>query len=75
VKTALALTHLAAGRQQGIGEAAGLFGGLVQQVQRQPLGRAGANARQPLELLNQPGQGSGVAAQGSAAAESNLGGG
>jgi hypothetical protein len=57
------LPHLAAGRQQGIGEAADLFFRLAQQVQGQALGRAGSDARQSFELVDQPGQGSGETAQ------------
>jgi hypothetical protein len=60
----LALPHLAAGGQQGIGEGLDLFAGLTQQMQRQALGRAGTDARQPLELIDQPGQGPGETAQG-----------
>jgi hypothetical protein len=63
VKAALALTHLAAGGQQRIGERLDLLAGLVQQVQRQALGRARPDAGKPLELINQPCQGSGEAAQ------------
>jgi photosystem II oxygen-evolving enhancer protein 2 len=63
MKAALALAHLAAGRQQGIGEGLDLLAGLAQQMQRQPLGRARTNARQPLELIDQPGQGAGETAQ------------
>jgi hypothetical protein len=55
VKAALALAHLAAGGQQGIGKAVDLLLRLAQQVQGQPLGRARTNAWQPLELVDQPG--------------------
>jgi hypothetical protein len=54
---------LAAGRQQGIGEGLDLLAGLAEQVQGQPLGRAWADARQPLELIDQPGQWAGETAQ------------
>ncbi len=67
METALALAHLAAGRQQGLGEGADLLLGLSQQVQGQPLGGARPDARQSLELVDQPGQGSGETAQGYAA--------
>ena len=40
--------------------------GLAQQMQGQPLCRARADAGQPLELINQSGQGAGEAAQGAA---------
>jgi hypothetical protein len=73
VKADAALTHLAAGRQQGISEAADLFLRLTQQVECQPLGGAGTYTRQPFELVDQPGQGSGVTAQGFVAAGLNLG--
>ena len=55
VEAALALTHLAAGRQQGIGEGMDLLFRLAQQVQGQPLGGARTNAWQPFKLLDQPG--------------------
>jgi hypothetical protein len=55
VEAALALTHLAAGRQQGIGKGMDLFFRLAQQVQGQPLGGARTNAWQPFKLLDQPG--------------------
>jgi hypothetical protein len=42
-------------------------------VQGQPLGRAWTDAGQPLELVDQPGQGSGETAQGCAASRWNLG--
>jgi hypothetical protein len=73
VKATPALAHLAAGRQQGIGEAADLFLRLAQQVERQALGCARPDAGQPLELVDQAGQGSGEAAQGTAATGRNLG--
>jgi hypothetical protein len=63
MEAALALAHLAAGRQQGIGESLNLLGGLAQQVQGESLGRARADARQALELVDQPGQGAGETAQ------------
>ncbi len=44
-------------------------------MEGQPLGGAGPDARQPLELIDQAGQGPGEAAQGSAANGLNLGGG
>jgi hypothetical protein len=75
VEAAAALPHLAAGRQQGIGEGADLLLRLAQQMEGQPLGGAGPDARQPLELIDQAGQGPGEAAQGSAADGLNLGGG
>ncbi len=74
VKAALALAHLAAGGQQGIGEGADLVLGLAQKMQGQALGRARANTGQPLELLDQAGQGTGVAAQIDVAAVRNVGG-
>jgi photosystem II oxygen-evolving enhancer protein 2 len=67
VKTALALAHLAACRQEGIGKGANLLFGLTQQMQRQALGGARTDPGQALELINQPSQGSGETAQGSAA--------
>jgi photosystem II oxygen-evolving enhancer protein 2 len=73
VKAALALAHLAAGGQQGVGETTDLLLRLPQQVERQPLGCARANAGQPLKLLDQASQGEGVAAQGRAAAGGNVG--
>jgi hypothetical protein len=63
VKAAPALTHLAARRQQRLGEGADLLLRLAQQVQGQPLGRAGPDARKALELIDQTSQGSGEAAQ------------
>ena len=72
METALALTHLAAGGQQGIGEGADLFLRLAQQMQGQTLGGARSDARQSLELVDQPGQGSGEAAQGRSAGPLNL---
>jgi hypothetical protein len=62
MEAAPALAHLAAGGQQGVSEAADLLLRLAQQMQGQALGRARADARQPLELLDQPGQGAGVTA-------------
>ena len=72
MKAAAALAHLAAGRQQGIGKGADLLFGLAQQVQCQTLGGARTDARQPLELVDQPGQRAREAAQVSAASGSNL---
>ena len=63
MEAALALAHLAAGGQQGIRKTVDLLLRLTQQVQGQPLGGAGSNAWQPLELVNQPGQGAREAAQ------------
>jgi photosystem II oxygen-evolving enhancer protein 2 len=74
MEAAAALAHLAAGRQQGVGEAADLLLGLAQQMQGQALGRARPDPRQPLELLDQPGQWTRVAAQRCAAAVRNVGG-
>lgn len=73
MEAAAALPHLAAGGEQGIGEGLDLFGGLAQQMQGQPLGRAWSDARQPFELIDQAGQGPGEAAQDSAAGASTLG--
>jgi hypothetical protein len=73
METAAALPHLAAGGQQGIGETADLLLRLAQKMQGQALGRAGADARQALELIDQPGQGSGETAQRIAAGGPNLG--
>jgi hypothetical protein len=73
VEAAAALSHLAAGRQQGVGEGADLLLWLAQEVKRQPLGRAGPDSRQPFELIDQSGEGSGEAAQESAAELPNLG--
>jgi hypothetical protein len=42
-------------------------------MQGQPLGGAGTDARQPLELVDQPRQGSGVTAQDRSAGGLNLG--
>jgi len=73
VEAAPALTHLAAGGKQGIGEGLHLFLGLAQQVQGQALGGARTDPRQALELVDQPRQGPGEAAQKSAATGVNLG--
>jgi hypothetical protein len=73
MEAALALAHLAAGRQQGVGEGLDLLGGLAQQVQGQPLGRAGPDPGQPLKLIDQPGQGAREAAQGTAATGPTVG--
>ena len=67
MEAAPALAHLAAGRQQGIGKGADLLLRLAEQMQGQPLGGARPDAGQPLELVDQPGQGSGEAAQRSGA--------
>jgi len=67
VETTLAFAHLAAGGQQGLGKGLDLLLRLAQQMQGQPLGRAGTDAGQTLELVDQPGQGSGETAQGYAA--------
>jgi hypothetical protein len=68
------LPHLGAGGQQGIGEGADLLLGLAQQMEGQTLGSARTDAWQSLELVDQPGQGSGETAQGSGASKWNLGG-
>jgi hypothetical protein len=60
------LAHLAFGGQQGIGKGLDLFARLAQQMQGQSLRRARPDAGQPLELINQSGQGAGEAAQGAA---------
>lgn len=73
MEAALALAHLAAGRQQRVGEGLDLLAGLTQQVQGQSLGGARADAGQALELLDQPRQGSGEAAQRRGARVANLG--
>jgi hypothetical protein len=73
VKAAAALPHLASGRQKRIGKGPDLFLRLAQQMERQPLGRAGTNPRQPLKLIDQTSQGSGEAAQRPNAIELNLG--
>jgi photosystem II oxygen-evolving enhancer protein 2 len=73
MEAAAALAHLAAGREQGVGEGADLLLGLAQQVQGQTLGGARPDAGQPLELVDQPGQGAGEAAQRSQAWIRNLG--
>ena len=52
METALALAHLAAGRQQRIGELLDLLLRLIEQMQGQTLGSARANARQALELID-----------------------
>ena len=69
----MALAHLGAGRQQGISELMDLLLRLIQKMQSEPLGRARADARQTLELINQPGQRFGKAAQWSAADAGNVG--
>jgi photosystem II oxygen-evolving enhancer protein 2 len=74
MKTATALAHLAAGRQQGVGEGADLLLRLAEQMESESLGCARTDARQPLKLIDQAGKGPGEAAQGSAANEANLGG-
>jgi hypothetical protein len=50
-----------------------LFFGLAKQMQGQALGGARTDPRQALELIDQPRQGPGEAAQESAASERNLG--
>ena len=52
VKTAFALANLGAGRKECVSELLDLILGLVQQIQGKPFGRARANARQTLELIN-----------------------
>jgi hypothetical protein len=74
VKAAAALAHLASGGEQGIGKGPDLLLRLTQQMQRQPLGRTGANPRQPLKLIDQTSEGSGEAAQCPMAGALNLGG-
>lgn len=64
METALALPHLAAGGQQRIGEGPDLLLGLAQQMQGEPLGGAGTDPGQSLELLDQPGQRARETAQG-----------
>jgi hypothetical protein len=73
MEAAAALAHLAAGGEQRIGEGLDLLTGLAQQMQGQALGGARSDAGQALELLDQPRQGSGEAAQQSAAKGPNLG--
>lgn len=73
MEAAAALTHLAAGSDQRIREGLDLVFGLSQQVQGQALGGARADPRQALELIDQPRQGPGEAAQESAASDDNLG--
>lgn len=73
MKAGLALTHLGAGRQQGIRELMDLLLGLIQKMQGQTLGRTRTDAGQTLELINQSGQRSGKAAQWSAANAGNVG--
>ena len=68
-----ALAHLGAGRQQSVSELMNLLLRLVQQMQREPLGRARADAGQTLKLINQSSQRFGEAAQGSAANAGNVG--
>ncbi len=75
MEAASALAHLAAGREEGVGEGADLLLRLAQQVERQALGRARPDAWKPLELVDQTGQGPGEAAQRSGADRLNLGGG
>lgn len=72
MEAAAALAHLAAGRQKRVGEGADLLLRLAQQVQGQALGGARTDARQPLELVDQAGQGSGETAQRSIAEVRNL---
>ena len=73
MEAAPALAHLAAGGKQGLGERLNLLTGLAKQVQGQALGGAGPDAGQALELLDQPCQGSGEAAQRPGAGIVNLG--
>lgn len=74
VEATAALPHLAACCQQGIGEAADLLFRLAKQMQGQPLGGAWSDSGEPLKLLDQAGQWTGVAAQDRAAAGRNVGG-
>jgi photosystem II oxygen-evolving enhancer protein 2 len=73
VEAAAALAHLASSRQQGVGEGVDLLLRLAQQMQGQTLGGARTDAGQPLELVDQAGQGSGETAQRSIAGTRNLG--
>ena len=68
MKTGLALAHLSARRQQSISELMNLLLRLIEQMQGKTLSCAGSDAGQPLELIDESGQRSGEAAQGSAAA-------
>ena len=54
VKTALALANLTFCGEQSISELLYLLLGLIEQMQGQTLGCAWANARQTLELIDQP---------------------
>jgi len=56
-------------RQQCIGKTADLILWLAKQVQSQPLCSARPNARQPFELIDQPCQWAGKAAQNSLASD------
>ena len=73
MKTAFALANLGAGRKECVSELLDLILGLVQQIQGKSLGRARANARQTLELINQPRQRSSKSAQESGATAAILG--
>ena len=73
MEAGLALAHLGAGCQQGISELMDLLLRLIQKMQSEPLGRARADARQTLKLIDQPGQRFGEAAQWSAADAGNVG--
>jgi hypothetical protein len=73
MEATLAVAHLQPGGQQGVGEGAGLLLGLAEQMEGQSLGGAGTDTGQPLELLDQPGQGTGVTAQRRVAEAVNLG--
>jgi hypothetical protein len=55
MKTGLALAHLSARRQQSISELMNLLLRLIEQMQGKTLGRAGSDAGQPFELIDQSG--------------------
>lgn len=63
----LAMANLRSRRQECIGKTADLLLRLAKQMQGQSLGSAWANTRQPLELIDQPCQWAGKAAQNSLA--------
>ena len=65
----LAMSNLCSCRQECIGKTADLLLRLAKQMQRQPLGSAWPNARQPLKLIDQPCQWAGEAAQNSLASD------
>ncbi|MEB3318859.1 MAG: hypothetical protein VKO39_12065 [Cyanobacteriota bacterium] len=67
------MAHLTAGREQRLGEGADVLLRLAQQMERQTLGRARADAGQPLKLIDQPSERSGEAAQRVLASAVNLG--